>query len=68
MNDQPRRMTPDEYRATKTVVRDVEKNPAYYSFAPEILTGGITGQIRIDKSTASPGKYTGRTEDQNTSK
>ncbi|WP_394277273.1 hypothetical protein [Luteococcus sp.] len=68
MNDQPRRMTPDQYRATKTVVRDVEKNPAYYSFAPEILAGGITGQVRIDKSTASLGKYTGRTADQPTTK
>lgn len=63
MTETPR-MTPDEYRATKTVVRDVEKNPAYYSFAPEILAGGLVGRARIDKTTASPGKYTGRTEGQ----
>lgn len=68
MTDKPRRMTPDEYRATKTVVRDIKRNPAYYKFAPEILKGGITGNVRVDKSTASPGKYTGHTEDQNTSK
>lgn len=67
MTEEPRLSGP-EYLASLKPHPDSANRPHYLKFDPDILKGGLVGEMRIDQTTASQGKYTGRTEGQAASK